>query len=112
MRKIAIVFLLFALAFAQEVNETEPEVIQDEVILEAGIKDYIEIIKCLISNEKLVGEVLNLVEIVKAGEYEKLLPVLFQLYTDGKEAIDKCITPEIILEKHCKMYGTKKICFN
>ena len=56
MRNIAIVFLLFALAFAQEVKETEPEVVQDEVILEAGIKDYIEIIKCLISNEKIVGK--------------------------------------------------------
>ena len=108
MRKIAILFLLFALAFAQEVKETEPEVIQDEVVLEAGIEDYIEIIKCLISNEKLVDEVMSLVEIVKTGEFEKLLPLLLQLYTDGKEAIDKCITPEIILEKRCiTIYGRK-----
>ena len=55
---------------------------------------------------------MNLVETVKTGEYEKLLPVLFQLYTDGKEAIDKCITPEIILEKQCTIIAGVKICFN
>ena len=110
MRKIAILFLLLALAFAQEVKEIELEVIQDEVVLEAGIEDYIEIIKCLISNEKLVDEVMSLVEIVKTGEFEKLLPLLLQLYTDGKEAIDKCITPEIILERHCTIHYGRKFC--
>lgn len=112
MRKIAIVFLLFALAFAQEVTETESEVVLEEVTLEAGITDYIEIIKCLLNNEKLVDEVLSVVEMVKAGDFEKLIPTLIQIYVDGKEAIDKCITPEMILErnKKCVTIFGKKLC--
>lgn len=112
MRKIAIVFLLFALAFAQEVTENEQEVVLEEVTLEAGISDYIDIIKCLINNEKLVDEVLNVVELVKALDFEKLLPALIQLYADGKEALDQCITPEMILErkKKCVTIFKKKIC--
>ena len=112
MRKIAIVFLLFALAFAQEVTETEQEVLLEEVTLEAGITDYIEIIKCLLSNEKLVDEVLSVIEMVKAGNFEKLIPTLIQIYTDGKEAIDTCITPEMILkrDKKCVTLFGKKLC--
>ena len=112
MRKIAIVFLLFALAFAQEVTEPEQEVLLEEVTLEAGITDYIEIIKCLLSNEKLVDEVLSVIEMVKAGNFEKLIPTLIQIYIDGKEAIDTCITPEMILkrDKKCVTLFGKKLC--
>ena len=112
MRKIAILFLLFALAFAQEVTETEQEVLLEEVTLEAGITDYIEIIKCLLNNEKLVDEVLSVIEMVKAGNFEKLIPTLIQIYTDGKEAIDTCITPEMILkrDKKCVTLFGKRLC--
>ena len=50
MKKIAIVFLLFAVVLS--CDPKVEEVIQGEdVVLEAGLTDYIELLKCLLGHE-------------------------------------------------------------
>ena len=52
MKKIAIVFLLFAVVLS--CDPQVEEVIQGEdVVLEAGLTDYIELLKCLLGHEEL-----------------------------------------------------------
>lgn len=52
MSKIAILFLLFAVAFAAETKEVE---------LETTIDDYIEIAKCFLAQDYLVKDALDII---------------------------------------------------
>ena len=90
MNKIALFFVLFAVALACEPTEADMQ-----IILENQVTDYIEIIKCLLNNEPLVKDIKTVIELVSAGEFQKLLPLLFQLYTDVSAAIKECIPKQM-----------------
>ena len=93
MKKIAIVFLLFAVVLS--CDPQVEEVIQGEdVVLEAGLTDYIELLKCLLGHEELIKDVTDVYEAIVAGDYQKLLALAMKLYTDGKAAIDDCLKSE------------------
>ena len=86
MNKIALFFVLFAVALACEPTEADKQ-----IILENQVTDYIEIIKCLLNNEPLVKDIKTVIELVSAGEFQKLLPLLFQLYNDASAALKECV---------------------
>ena len=60
------------------------------------ITEYIEIVKCFLNQENLINDVISLVDIIKSGEYDKLLSLAFKLYSDGSAAVKECITKEEI----------------
>ena len=60
------------------------------------ITEYIEIVKCFLNQENLINDVVSLVDIIKSGEYDKLLSLAFKLYSDGSAAVKECITKEEI----------------
>ena len=64
-------------------------------MLETTFTDYIEIIKCLLNNEPLVKDIKTVIELVSAGEFQKLLPLLFQLYTDASAAVKECFAKQM-----------------
>ena len=77
MNKIALFIFLFAVAFA-----CEPTVEEKQAMLENKFNYYIDIIKCFVNNEPLVKDVKTVIELIKSKEFEKLLPLSFQLYSD------------------------------
>ena len=85
MKKIGFFILLFAITVS-----CEPEVIElDDIVFDAGIDDYIELIKCLLGKAELIKDVTVLIEAIKTGEYQQLLVIAMRLYTDGKAAFDE-----------------------
>ena len=114
--KVLGLLLLFLVAVSS--TEVERKVSND-------ITEYIEIVKCFLNQENLVNDVVSLVDIIKSGEYDKLLSLAFKIYADGTAAVKECIkteevqlesindvqkrTPRIITKAHCiaackKMY--------
>ena len=70
------------------------------------IKDYIEIAKCFLNQTALINDVIEVVDIIKSGDYSKLLTVAFKLYADGQAAVKKCLSKEeenlsIIPDRKC-----------
>ena len=81
--------LLLLLLVAVSSSEVTPKVSTD-------ITEYIEIVKCFLNQENLINDVVSLVDIIKSGEYDKLLSLAFKLYSDGSAAVKECITKEEI----------------
>ena len=71
--------LLLLVLVAVSSAEVRPTISND-------ITEYIEIVKCFLNQENLVNDIVSLVNIVKSGEYDKLLPLAFKLYVDGTTA--------------------------
>ena len=84
MKQLGLLLLLLV-----AVSSTTPKVSND-------IREYIEIVKCFLNQENLVNDVVSLVDIIKSGEYDKLLSLAFKLYTDGSAAVKECITKDEI----------------
>lgn len=118
MNKIAIFIILFTAVFS-----CDPVIPEEEVVLKSSLDDYIEIIKCLLSNEPLIKDVSDLIAAIKAQDFTQLFAIAMRLYTDGKAALTECIKGEgeIELERgfvcfaSCKLSGKtaaqcKKIC--
>ena len=88
--KVLGLLLLFLVAVSS--TEVERKVSND-------ITEYIEIVKCFLNQENLVNDVVSLVDIIKSGEYDKLLSLAFKIYADGTAAVKECIkTEEVQLE--------------
>ena len=88
--KVLGLLLLFLVAVSS--TEVERKVSND-------ITEYIEIVKCFLNQENLVNDVVSLVDIIKSGEYDKLLSLAFKIYADGTSAVKECIkTEEVQLE--------------
>ena len=71
--KVLGLLLLFLVAVSS--TEVERKISND-------ITEYIEIVKCFLNQENLVNDVVSLVDIIKSGEYDKLLSLAFKLYSD------------------------------
>ena len=90
MKKIVLLFLVFAVVFASEpTKEVEVE----------GIQDIIEIIKCIAGNEKLRGDIITIIRRVVHLDIEALVLGLYRLFADGVVEILECIFPT--KEKNC-----------
>ena len=88
--KVLGLLLLFLVAVSS--TEVERKVSND-------ITEYIEIVKCFLNQDNLVNDVVSLVDIIKSGEYDKLLSLAFKIYADGTAAVKECIkTEEVQLE--------------
>ena len=85
MKQLVLVLLLLVAVSSTEVPKESND-----------IKEYIEIVKCFLNQENLVNDVVSLVDIIKSGEYDKLLSLAFKLYTDGSAAVKECITKDEI----------------
>ena len=94
MSKIAILFLLFAVAFAAETKEVE---------LETTIDDYIEIAKCFLAQDYLVKDALDIFLIIKTKEFNRLLPIALQLVTDVPKAIKECVPAALSSYHACEL---------
>ena len=88
--------IVFLFAVVLSCDPQVEEVIQGEdVVLEAGLTDYIELLKCLLGHEELIKDVTDVYEAIVAGDYQKLLALAMKLYTDGKAAIPEGEIQEI-----------------
>ena len=94
MSKIAILFLLFVVAFAAETKEVE---------LETTIDDYIEIAKCFLAQDYLVKDALDIFLIIKTKEFTRLLPIALQLVTDVPKAIKECVPAALSSYHACEL---------
>lgn len=86
MKVLGLILLLF---FSVSATEVKPKISND-------ITEYIEIVKCFLNQDNLINDIVSLVDIVKSGEYDKLLSLAFKLYADGTSAVKECIKKEEI----------------
>ena len=82
MKSILILSLLFVCVFSAE--KAKP------VELESA-SDIIDIIKCFLGKEELITDVKDIIEIIKSGDYSKLITVAFKVYADVTAAIKECL---------------------
>ena len=78
--------------------------------------DVLEVLKCLITNPKIVNEVVKIVKLVVAKDFDALLPELFQAYLSLKDDVVACFKEPVLLasDKICQAClrecGTDKNC--
>ena len=89
MRQLGLLLLLLVAVSSSEVKR---EISND-------IREYIDIVKCFLNQENLLKDIVSFVDVIKSGEYDKLLSLAFKLYADGTAAVKECIkTEEVQLE--------------
>ena len=81
--------LLLLLLVAVSSSEVKLEISND-------IREYIDIVKCFLNQENLLNDIVSFVDVIKSGEYDKLLSLAFKLYADGTAAVKECIKKEEI----------------
>ena len=91
MNKIAIFFVLIAAVLACGPTD-------EQIQLQQGIDEIVEVIKCFLGKTELVSDITSAIEVIKSGEYTKLLPIAIQLYTHVTAAVKECLPIEISLE--------------
>ena len=77
--KLLILLIALTCVFSQEINEPSKNI------------DYIEVIKCLISNETLVKDINTLIQSIKAQDYTETIMTIQLLFSDGKDALNQCL---------------------
>lgn len=87
MKALGILLSLLAIASCTQIESKVPN----------DITDYIEIVKCFLNQENLLQDISSVVDIIKSGEYDKLLSLAFKLYTDVSVAIKECIKKEDVV---------------
>ena len=86
MRQLGLLLLLLVAVSSSEVKR---EISND-------IREYIDIVKCFLNQENLLNDIVSFVDVIKSGEYDKLLSLAFKLYADGTAAVKECIKKEEI----------------
>ena len=86
MRVLGLLLLLLVVVSSSEVKHESSN----------DITEYIEIVKCFLNQDNLVNDISSLVELIKNGEYDKLLSLAFKLYADGTAAVKECLKKEEI----------------
>ena len=89
MKSILILSLLFVCVFSAE--EAEP------IELESA-SDIIAIVKCFLGKKELIADATEVIEIIKSGDYSKIITVAFKIYSDVTAAIKECVPQEIELQ--------------
>ena len=84
MKAILLLSLLFVCVFTKETTIIEPS------------NDIIDIVKCFLGKEELITDVKDIIEIIKSGDYSKLMTIAFKVYSDVTSAIKDCIPQQKI----------------
>ena len=84
MKVLGLLLLLLVAVSSTEVDRAIPN----------DITEYIEIVKCFLNQENLINDVTSLIDIIKSGEYDKLLSLAFKIYADGTAAVKECVKKE------------------
>ena len=84
MKVLGLLLLLLVAVSSTEVDRSIPN----------DITEYIEIVKCFLNQENLINDVTSLIDIIRSGEYDKLLSLAFKIYVDGTAAVKECIKKE------------------
>ena len=93
MKKIVLLFLVFAVVFASEpTKEVEVE----------GIQDIIEIIKYIAGNETLRRDIIGIIHLIERLDFEQIRQALYRLFADGIVEVLECIYPT---PKNCIGYS-------
>lgn len=66
---------------------------QKSVELESA-SDIIAIVKCFLGKEELITDIKDIIEIIKSGDYSKLITIAFKVYADVTTAIKECVPQE------------------
>ena len=99
MKSLIILFALFSLISSEEINLQS--------------KKPIEIVTCLLQSEVLMKDLNKLIELIKEGDYMKLVLELIEMYPAAYQEIMKCVNQEINLntEYGCKLGDKDKCCW-
>ena len=84
MKTLGILLSLLAIVSCTQIESKVPN----------DITDYIEIVKCFLNQENLLQDISSVIDIIKSGEYDKLLSLAFKLYADVSVAMKECIKKE------------------
>ena len=79
MKAILVLSLLFVCVFTEETAPIEPS------------NDIIDIIKCFLGKEEIITDIKDIIEIIKSGDYSKLITIAFKVYSDVTAAIKDCV---------------------
>ena len=82
MKAILLLSLLFVCVFTQETTPVEHS------------NDIIDIVKCFLGKEELITDIKDIIEIIKSGDYSKLITIAFKVYADVTTAIKECVPQE------------------
>ena len=85
MKSIIILSLLFVCVFSSEIS---PKV--------TSSNDIIDIVKCFLGKEELITDIKDIIEIVKSGDYSKLITIAFKVYADVQSAIKDCLPQDLL----------------
>ena len=66
---------------------------QKSVELESA-SDIIAIVKCFLGKEELITDIKDIIEIIKSGDYSKLITIAFKVHADVTTAIKECVPQE------------------
>ena len=78
--------------------------------------DIIDIVKCFLGMEELITDVKDIIEIIKSGDYSKLITIALKVYADVSNAVKDCVPQEEtqltvkFREKIFKLYDCIKSC--
>ena len=62
----------------------------------AAKTNFFEIIKCLVTNPKIVNEVIKIVKLIMAKDFEGLLPAIIQAYFNIKDDVIDCFKEPVL----------------
>ena len=80
MKSLIILFALFSLISSEEINLQS--------------KKPIEIVTCLLQSEVLMKDLNKLIELIKEGDYMKLVLELIEMYPAAYQEIMKCVNQD------------------
>ena len=76
----------------------------------------LDVVKCLLQSETLMKDFSRVIELVKEGDYFKLLLELIEMYPAAYEEVKKCLPQEINLEssklaRNCQLDDKDSCCW-
>lgn len=57
----------------------------------------IDFVKCVFASETLLKDINRVIELVKEGDYMKLVLELIEMFPKAYEEVNKCLNPEVVL---------------
>ena len=87
MKQIAILCLLLVSVLAAGEKK--------EVQVKQSSNDIIEIITCFLGKQELITDIKDIIEVIKTGDYSKLITIALKVYSDVSNAIKDCIPQKV-----------------
>ena len=80
-------------AYVQVEMKINPKATYQEIAKKAS-NDIIDIVKCFLGKEELITDVKDIIEIIKSGDYSKLITIALKVYADVSNAVKDCVPQE------------------